>query len=832
MKSTKDRQEQATELRKQAEGLARKKTPRLSKNNKAMAQEDISRLYHELRVQQIELEMQNEELRRLQNELEASRERYFDLYELAPVGYVVFNENGLILEANLTTANILGLARSEIIKQPLARFIVPEDLDIYSSHCKLLFETGVQQVCEIRMHKNVTRSFWARLEMTFCRDADGLVFRMVISDITKKKQTEETLKESEARYRHLVEASHDWVWEVDHDGFYTYASPQVQTILGYTPEEVIGKKPFDLMPDEEARRILRVFTTIAEKRESFHGLENINRHKDGRLIILETNGIPFFDAEGHLLGYRGMDRDITERKKVEEVLRQSEEKFRLSFMTSSDAYYWGTLDGLILEINPVFEDVFGHARNEAIGRTLQDLGFYCDPADERKVLSDLESKNHVKDFEMKSKKKNGEIITVLLSVSKMLIINQLYILGVIRDITERKQAAEYQRKLEERLQRAEKMEALGTLAGGVAHDLNNVLGVVVGYSELLLHEIDESSTLRDTVMNIMEGGLRSTAIVDDLLALARIGVSGRKVLNLNEIILDFKKSPERAKLLSYHPSVQIKTDLEPNLLNISASSVHVEKALFNLVSNACEAMAKGGCVSIRTTNQYLDKPIHGYDNIREGDYVVVSVSDTGEGIPESDLKRIFEPFYTKKIMGRSGTGLGLAVVWGTVKDHQGYINVESEEGNGSIFTIYFPVVREEITMESHSVSINDYMGKEEAILVVDDVKGQRDLAVAMLKKLNYKVASVSSGEDAVEYLKEHKVDLLVLDMIMNPGLDGLTTYKKVLEVQPKQKAIIVSGFSQSDRVYDAQALGAGAYVRKPYVLETLGLAVRDELGRK
>ncbi|MDP3284429.1 MAG: response regulator, partial [Desulfobacterales bacterium] len=246
---------------------------------------------------------------------------------------------------------------------------------------------------------------------------------------------------------------------------------------------------------------------------------------------------------------------------------------------------------------------------------------------------------------------------------------------------------------------------------------------------------------------------------------------------------------------------------------------------------ASEAMPKGGVLTIKTANQYLDKPIQGYDEIREGDYVVLSVSDTGEGIHPADLKRIFEPFYTKKVMGRSGTGLGLAVVWGTVKDHNGYINVQSEEGKGSTFTLYFPVTREELSTEHVAVPISEYMGKGESILIVDDVKGQRDLAEEMLRKLNYRVTSVYSGEEAVAYLKEHKADLMVLDMIMDPGMDGLDTYRSVLEMCPKQKAIIVSGFSESDRVKAAQALGAGAYVKKPYVIEKLGLAVRKELDR-
>jgi CheY-like chemotaxis protein len=319
--------------------------------------------------------------------------------------------------------------------------------------------------------------------------------------------------------------------------------------------------------------------------------------------------------------------------------------------------------------------------------------------------------------------------------------------------------------------------------------------------------------------------------VQDLLTLARRGVPSRKILNLNKIIVDDQHSPEFETLASHHPAIQIKNDLEPDLLNISGSPVHLSKTLFNLVSNASEAMPNGGILTIQTANRHLDKPIQGYDDVREGDYVVLSVSDTGEGIPAADLRRIFEPFYTKKVMGRSGTGLGLSVVWGTVKDHQGYVNVQSEEGKGSTFTLYFPVTREEITAERAAVSIAEYRGRGEAILVVDDIQGQRDLAAEMLRNLNYRVDSVSSGEAAVAYLKEHPVDLLVLDMIMDPGMDGLDTYRRVLAIRPQQKAIIVSGFSETEQVTKAQALGAGAYVRKPYALEKLGLAVRKELDR-
>ncbi|RPJ10067.1 MAG: response regulator, partial [Deltaproteobacteria bacterium] len=368
-------------------------------------------------------------------------------------------------------------------------------------------------------------------------------------------------------------------------------------------------------------------------------------------------------------------------------------------------------------------------------------------------------------------------------------------------------------RLEERLGRAEKMEALGILAGGVAHDLNNVLGVLVGYSELLLMEMPAGDPLREHVSNILQSGKRGAAIIQDLLTLARRGVAISEVVNLNDVISSYFKTPECEKLKAFHPHVTFEIDLDEDLLNVKGSPVHLGKTVMNLASNAAEAISGHGKVTIRTENCYLDKPIAGYDDIQEGDYVVLKVYDNGKGISAKDLGKIFEPFYTKKVMGRSGTGLGLAVVWGTVKDHNGYIDVQSEEGKGSTFTLYFPVTREAMVSDQTVVSPESYRGRGEQILVVDDVKEQRELATTMLSRLGYQVDAVSSGEEAVAHLKVNRVDLLILDMIMDPGIDGLETYQKVLEIHPKQKAIIVSGFSETDRVRRAQNLGAGAYVR-------------------
>jgi signal transduction histidine kinase len=400
-----------------------------------------------------------------------------------------------------------------------------------------------------------------------------------------------------------------------------------------------------------------------------------------------------------------------------------------------------------------------------------------------------------------------------------------------QEIVDRKRAEKDQRQLEIQLRKSQKMEAIGTLAGGVAHDLNNILSGIVSYPELLLMDVPQESPLRQPLLTIQESGLKAAAIVQDLLTLARRGVSVTEVTNLNQLIEQYLKSPENHKILEYHPGVKVETCLQPKIFNILGSPVHLSKTIMNLVSNAAEAMPSGGAIHITTENQYIDRPIKGYDTVEEGDYVKLSVSDNGVGISPEVIDRIFEPFYTKKTMGRSGTGLGMAVVWGTVKDHDGYIDVQSELGEGTAFTLYFPITRKKLPTEKPDILADMYMGKGESILVVDDVKQQREIASRMLKKLGYNVLSVPSGEEAVIYLQENRADLLVLDMIMNPGIDGLETYKKILKFHPRQKAIIASGFSESRQVKAAQKMGAGFYLKKPYSFEKIGLAVKAELAK-
>jgi two-component system cell cycle sensor histidine kinase/response regulator CckA len=636
----------------------------------------------------------------------------------------------------------------------------------------------------------------------------------------KSHRDERDITNSLAFYRKIFYESKIGMSVYDASGQCIEANEAIGRLIGANREKVLMQNYYHL---ESWKKFDLLETALCAIKE------NTDKHREvsvtstfGRHITMDYHMTPFMVADQEYLLL--IASDVTVQKEAEEGLRESESKFRNLFDLSPQAIALTEIkSGKLVDVNHKFCELTKYSKKEILGLKTTEVGFYRE-ADRSKFLTELQASGRVDGLEMDFKAKDNSVLNALMFGRIIQIAGVPFILTIFHDITE-------QKLLKSQLRRAEKMEAIGTLAGGVAHDLNNILSGIVGYPDLLLMQIPDDSPLRTFILNIQDSGKRAAVIVHDLLTLARRGVDITEVVNLKDIILEYLKSPEHKKLKLYHPGVEIETNIESDLLNISGSSVHLSKIVLNLVSNAAEAMPDGGKIFISAENRYLDRPISGYDSVEEGDYVTLMVSDNGIGISKKDLERIFEPFYTKKVMGRSGTGLGMAVIWGTVKDHKGYIDVQSTEGKGSTFTIYFPAKLEKITREECMLAVEDYMGKGESILVIDDVKGQRELAINMLTALGYSTHAVSSGKEAVEYLKEHSADLIVLDMIMDPGMDGLDTYKKIIKSHPRQKAIIVSGYSETDRVKKAQKLGAGAYVKKPYTLEKVGIAVRDEMNK-
>lgn len=375
-----------------------------------------------------------------------------------------------------------------------------------------------------------------------------------------------------------------------------------------------------------------------------------------------------------------------------------------------------------------------------------------------------------------------------------------------------------QEELQNKLHQAQKMEAIGLMAGGVAHDLNNILSGIINYPQLIRMRLPPDNTeLHRYITATEKAGQRAAEVVADLLTVARGVAMVRQPADLNRIITEHLESPEGKRLQELYPQVEIATRLAEGTVMINCSQIHIKKCLLNLLTNAAEAIIGTGTVEISTSRIPCTKT----DEDKER--VVLVIKDSGPGISADDLEHIFEPFYSKKELGRSGTGLGLAVVWNCVQHHEGTITVNSSE-QGTTFTITFPCTEQEPMAVKEKKEMDDLQGRG-TILVVDDEEQPRDIAVTILTMLGYTVEAVNNGEAAVELATKRPFDLLYLDMIMNPGINGYETFRQIEALYPKQKAILVSGFSEETEMKKARALGIKGFVCKPFTLEELGSAV-------
>jgi PAS domain S-box-containing protein len=402
--------------------------------------------------------------------------------------------------------------------------------------------------------------------------------------------------------------------------------------------------------------------------------------------------------------------------------------------------------------------------------------------------------------------------------------------GYVLDITEQRNWEEKERQLHRRLARAEKLESLGKLAGGVAHDLNNILGPLVGYPELILKELPPNSPVTDCVQGIRSSAQRAATVIQDLLALARRGTFEVRPVDINEVVGSYLSSTSFRMLQEHHPDVDIVTELEDEeVIVVEGSASHLSRVVMNLVINGIEAMDAGGTLTISTAIEHVTKPVGLYHSAAAGRYAVIRVADTGCGMQQDDVERIFDPFFTKRKSGRSGTGLGLAVVYGVIRDHHGAIDVKTKVGAGSTFTVYLPATETSAGVEREEPVPT---GGTESILIVDDREEQRRLTAEMLQSLGYTVRQAGSGREAVKKMRKNTYDLIMLDMIMEEDFDGLDTYRAIRSIRPRQKCIIISGYAQTERVEEALDMGAGAFLRKPYTLVQLDRAVRGILDGK
>lgn len=520
-------------------------------------------------------------------------------------------------------------------------------------------------------------------------------------------------------------------------------------------------------------------------------------------------------------------------KQAEEHLRESERQYRTLLNSIQDGVFM-IISRQFYAVNDAFAQLTGYRTFELERKTPGDI-FPSDithllntesPPERAETLPRIEQETLIKQAD-------GGRLEVMLNAAFFSYQAHTACIGTIKDISRKRIMEAEKRRLEEKLIQSEKMEAIGRLAGTVAHDLNNVLSAIVGYPDLLLRQLPPESPLVRQIESIKKSGLKASAIVEDLLTLSRRSVQKNDVFNLGNLIRDYIESADYNTLISQHPDISVRVTLSETPMFITGSALHLTKALMNLVNNAIEAMPCGGDIHINTQPLYFKS----IDPVGLRDYAVLKISDSGIGISPSDQKRIFEPFFTRKQMGRSGSGLGMSIVWNTVKDHEGYISLDSTPGKGTVFELYLPMQTEAVETlprisEEKNQTVAYSEGSGQRILVVDDGNDQREVACQLLGRLGYETVALASGEAALQYLGSHTVDLVMLDMLMEPGIDGLETYRRAKALKGQVATIIASACPKTGKIVDALEEGVLAYLKKPYTLEQLAQTVSGALNAK
>ena len=597
-------------------------------------------------------------------------------------------------------------------------------------------------------------------------------------------------------------------------------NPAAEGIFGYRAKEAIGKHPYDLIvPKEFQSHVDVVWHGLLEGDTNANSV-NDNITKDGRTITCEWSNTPIKEADGTVVGVLSMVQNITDRKQAEESLRESEEKYRDLVENINDVIYAANTEGIITYVSPVVEAQTGYRPSEVISKSFSEFIYHEDlpfvMGQFQKILS-----GEMAPRQYRIVKKSGETLWIQ-SSSRPIFKgdNIIGFRGSFVDITHFK-------NMEEQLRQTQKMESIGTLAGGIAHDFNNILGIILGNTELALDDVPEWNPARLNLEEVRIASLRAKDVVRQLLSFARKTKLEKKPTNIIPII------KESLKLLrsSIPTSIEIRQNIPKDIDTILADPTQIHQVLINLCTNADHAMPDGGIIEVTLKNVALDEDTAAqYPELNPGRYVNLTVADTGHGISQGDIDRIFDPYFTTKEVGR-GTGMGLAVVHGIVKGHNGLITVESELGKGTTFSIFFPVVEKEAVIETKT---DDKLPTgDERVLFIDDEESIAKLGRYRLERLGYKVEATTSPIEALALFcsQPDKFDLVITDLTM-PKMTGDKLVKEILNIRPNLPIILCTGFSEKIDEKKAKEIGAADYIEKPLDMRGFAFKVRKVLDGK
>ena len=766
-----------------------------------------------------------EDRKRTEEELRKSEERYRNILENIEEGYFEVDLAGNFTFVNDALCRIAGYDRDELIGMNNRDYTTPKTAKEMYRVFSRTYQTGEPARIvdyDIFRKDGSTRTleFSASLMMDSTEKPAG--FRGVVRDVTERKQAEEALRESEERYRSLFQNNHAVMLLINPEtAEIVDANPAACSFYGWNHEELTTKKIGDINTLTD----VQIFQEI-ERAQSGQTQQFFFRHRlaKGEIVDVEVFSGPI-TLNGKKLLY-SIVHDITERKKAIEALRDSEEKYRTVLEANPDPVVVYDIAGKVVYFNPAFTRVFGWSLGQRLGKKMDIFVPEENWTETKMMVNRVLAGESFSGIESRRYTKEGKTIPVSISGAVLRDMDGNPVGSVInlRDISE-------QKNLESQLQHAQKMEAVGTLAGGIAHDFNNLLQAIQGYTELLLMRKEEGEPGFRELREVIRASKRGAELTQQLLTFSRKVESKRKPLDLNQEVGELRQLLER----TLPKMIEVEFNLAHDLRTINADSAQLKQVLMNLAVNAKDAMPDGGKIVIETQNITLDQEFcTRYAEVKPGDYVLLSMADTGHGMERETLEHIFDPFYTTKEVGK-GTGLGLAIVYGIVKNHEGYVMCYSRPGSGTSFRIYLPVSAAATDLEETGeslVSKSPARGGDETILLVDDEEFIRELGVDVLGQAGYRIIPASNGEQALEvYRKEQAhIDLIILDLIM-PGMGGSKCLAELLKISPKARVLIASGYSPDASTKGALEAGAAGFINKPYENKQLLDLVRKVLDK-
>jgi PAS domain S-box-containing protein len=713
-----------------------------------------------------------------------------------------------------------GARREEVEGRAVSEFIPPESLPlVLSNYRRAIEEKKLVQWEETSTFPTGTQVGVVSVVPLF--DEQGHCTNIVgsVHHITDRKRAEEAMTKSKAQLEGLTDSLPGIIFQFyardDGKMGFHYLSRKTDAILGISRDVADPLEAFSSRLDP--RDVSRFQNSVLEavKGRTPWSFEGRFYQPSGTAVWLR--GISSPEIRPGEVVFNGILLDITEQKHAQLALSESEERFRLIAEGAFDVIVASDEDRKITYVSPTIEEKFGYRPEELLGRSVADITPVAEHADLDDAFLAVAAGQKVAGKFLQVIRKDGTIADAEINAQPMFREGRVMgNLAIVRDITET-------RRLQDLESRAQRLETAGKIAGQVAHDFNNLLAPIIAYPEFIRPSLPEADPARSYLNAIETAANKIADINQELLTLSRRGHYTLEVLNLNPVVTQIV-----ADLGQFPQTLVCTLDLSPELMNIRGGRAQICRALMNIIVNARDALRDIGEIKIKSENYYVDSEIVGFGKIPRGEYVKLTISDTGCGIPESVRQRIFDPFFTTKLADKKrGTGLGLSVVDSVVRDHDGYIDLVTREGQGTSFYLYFPVTR---AADQRPASEEDPRGTER-LLVVDDDDMQRTVTSELLNRLGYNVTCAESGETALELLGQSHYDLLILDMIMPGTIDGAETFRRSLAINPEVRAIIVSGFSETERVRVAQEFGAGPFVRKPLTRSSLARAVRQELDR-